>query len=32
MDDILPKDDTQVKIKKKTKTSHKYKTCNDNNV
>lgn len=33
MDDILPKDDTQVKIKKKKKkTSHKYKTCNDNNV
>lgn len=32
MDDILPKDDTQVKIKKNKKTSHKYKTCNDNNV
>lgn len=30
MDDILPKDDTQVKIKKKK--FHKYKTCNDNNV
>lgn len=29
MDDILPKDDTQVKIKK-IKTFHKYKTCNDN--
>lgn len=31
MDDILPKDDNQVKIKK-IKTFHKYKTCNDNNV
>lgn len=31
MDDILPKDDTQVKIKK-IKTFHKYKICNDNNV